>query len=143
MLYNYNRGVEEMTNQELYYNVLKKKYNILKKNLIIIEQTEEKINEFKNTIKRLDDLEQERYINDLELTKQLTTNLEDEYKRLCNCINLIEQRVRSRNNFLEDYNNIVKEPFDELDEIVDYNNLEFYNNRLNDIGEYLSNNEKY
>ena len=50
-----------MENQELYYDILQKKYNILKKNLIIIEQTEEKNNEFKNTIIELDKMEQDKF----------------------------------------------------------------------------------
>ena len=132
-----------MTNQELYYDILQKKYNVLKKNLIIIEQTEEKIKEFKNTIKQLDEIEQEKFKKELELKKELTTNLEDEYKRLYDYINLIDERHRKRAYRLEDFNNIVKDSIDGLEEIEDYDNLDFYSNRLDDISEFLNNNEKY
>ena len=77
MLYNYNRGGYIMTNKDIYYDILQKKYNILKKNLIIIEQTDEKNNEFKNTIIELDKMEQDKFKKDLDIKKELTTNLED------------------------------------------------------------------
>lgn len=132
-----------MENQELYYDILQKKYNILKKNLIIIEQTEEKNNEFKNTIIELDKMEQDKFKKDLDIKKELTTNLEDEYKRLCDYINLLEERNRRRELMLTDFNNIVKDNINELEEIEDYDNIEFYKERLEDINEYLTNDKKY
>ena len=81
MLYNYNRGGQIMTNKDIYYDILQKKYNILKKNLIIIEQSDEKIDEFKKTIKNIDEIEQDIFKKELESKKEITTNLEDEYKR--------------------------------------------------------------
>lgn len=132
-----------MTNKELYYNILLKKYNILKKNLIIIEQNDEKIDEFKNTIIELDGIEQQKFNKELEAKKELTTNLEDEYSRLCDYINLIENRYRRRLSMLEDYDNIVKDSIKGLEVIDDLDNLDFYNKRLEDIKEYLDNDKKY
>lgn len=128
----------------LYYDILLKKYSVLKKNLIIIEQTEEKINEFKNTIKEIDEIEQEKFKLDIKDKSELTTNLEDEYKRLYDYINLVEERNRKRNNMLQDYSNLVKDSSSiELEEIVEYNNLDFSIKRLDDISNYLNNDEKY
>lgn len=132
-----------MTNQELYYDILLKKYNVLKKNLIIIEQTEEKINEFENTIKEIEKIEQERFKKELELKKELTTNLIDESERLYNYINLLEDRNNRRTSMLEDFNNIIKGHIEGLEPIEDYDNLDFYIKRLEDINDYLSNDEKY
>lgn len=132
-----------MNNQELYYDILLKKYNILKKNLIIIEQTDEKIKEFKITIKEIDRIEQEKFKNELKIYKELTTNLKDEYDRLYNYINLLNDRNNKRTLMLEDYNNIVKESIDDLEEIEDYNNIDFYQERLENISEFLANDEKY
>ena len=132
-----------MINSELYYEILQKKYNILKKNLIIIEQTEEKINEFKDTIIKLDEIEQNKFKKDLEPKKELTTNLEDEYKRLCDYINLVQSRQRRRNNMLDDCYNIVKEKIDDLELIEGLDDIEFYNKRLEDINEFFENDDKY
>lgn len=132
-----------MRNIELYYDILQKKYNILKKNLIIIEQTDKKINEFRDAIIKLDEIEQNKFKKDLEPKKELTTNLEDEYKRLCDYINLVQSRQRRRNSMLEDYYNIVKEKIDGLEEIEGYNDIGFYNKRLEDITVFFENDDKY
>lgn len=132
-----------MTNKDIYYDILQKKYNILKKNLIIIEQTDEKIEEFKKTIKNIDEIEQDIFKKELESKKEITTNLEDEYKRLYDYINLIEERHRKRKIMLDDYYNIIKEKYYDLEEIEDYENIDFYTKRLEDISEFLINDEKY
>lgn len=130
-------------NSELYYNILQKKYNILKKNLIIIEQTDEKINEFKDTIIKLDEMEQDKFKKELEISKELTTNLEDEYKRLYGFINLVQSRHRRRETMLDDYYNIVKEKMENLEVIEGYDDLDFYNKRLEDINDFFENDDKY
>ena len=132
-----------MTNKDIYYDILQKKYNILKKNLIIIEQSDEKIDEFKKTIKNIDEIEQDIFKKELESKKEITTNLEDEYKRLYDYINLIEERHRKRKIMLDDYYNIIKKKYSDLEEIEDYENIDFYTKRLEDISEFLINDEKY
>lgn len=132
-----------MTNQELYYDILLKKYSVLKKNLIIIEQTDDKIEEFRNTIIKIDEIEQEKFKKEQEIKTELTTNLNDEYSRLYDYINLLEERNNRRASMLEDYNNIVKDKIDDLEKIEDYENIGFYKKRLEDISEYLNNEEKY
>ena len=120
------------------------KYKILRMSLILgsDENREETINNFEESAREIDAMNDEIYLKDLEDKFYDTLTLEEEEKKLAVLVDYIGGRVEQRISLLSDFANITGYDLSNLPPIKYYDKLDDYKERLKYIREYLSNIEQ-
>ena len=134
-----------MTQNYINNNKIKEnKYKILRMSLILgsDENREETINNFEESAREIDAMNDETYLRELEEKFYDTLKLEEEEKKLEVLVDYIGGRVEQRISLLSDFANITGYDLSNLPPIKYYDKLDDYKERLKYIREYLSNNER-
>lgn len=134
-----------MTQDYINNNKIKEnKYKILRMSLILgsDENREETINNFEESAREIDAMNDETYLRDLEDKFYDTLKLEEEEKKLAVLVDYIGGRVEQRISLLSDFANITGYDLSNLPPIKYYDKLDDYKERLKYIREYLSNTEQ-
>ena len=120
------------------------KYKILRMSLILgsDENREETINNFEESAREIDAMNDEIYLKDLEDKFYDTLTLEEEEKKLAVLVDYIGGRVEQRIYLLSDFANITGYDLSNLPPIKYYDKLDDYKERLKYNREYLSNIEQ-
>lgn len=120
------------------------KYKILRMSLILgsDENREETVNNFEESAREIDAMNDEIYLKDLEDKFYDTLTLEEEEKKLAVLVDYIGGRVEQRISLLSDFANITGYDLSNLPPIKYYDKLDDYKERLKYIREYLSNIEQ-
>lgn len=120
------------------------KYKILRMSLILgsDENREETINNFEESAREIDAMNDETYLNEIEAKFYDTLKLEEEEKKLAVLVDYIGGRVEQRISLLSDFANITGYDLSNLPPIKYYDKLDDYKERLKYIREYLSNKEQ-
>lgn len=133
--------------QENYSNnnkIKENKYKILRMSLILgsDENREETINNFEESAREVDAMNDETYLKELEDKFYDTLKLEEEEQKLAILVDYIGGRVEQRISLLSDFSNITGYDLSSLPPIKYYDKLDNYKERLKYIREYLSNTEQ-
>ena len=134
-----------MTQDYINSNKIKEnKYKILRMSLILgsDENREETINNFEESAREVDAMNDEIYQKDLSDKFYDTLKLEEEEKKLAVLVDYIGGRVEQRISLLTDFANITGYDLANLPPIKYYDKLDDYKERLKYIREYLSNTEQ-
>jgi len=117
------------------------KYKILRMSLLLgqDENREETINNFEDSAREIDVMNNETYLSELENKLYETDNLNDETAKLTNLVDYIKGRISQRESLLSDYANVTGRNLIGLGEIKYEDKLEEYEERLKYINEYLDN----
>lgn len=120
------------------------KYKILRMSLILgsDDNRAETLNNFEESAREIDAMNDEIYLKDLEDKFYDTLKLEEEEKKLAVLVDYIGGRVEQRISLLSDFANITGYDLSNLPPIKYYDKLDDYKERLKYIREYLSNTEK-
>ena len=120
------------------------KYKILRMSLILgsDENREETINNFEESAREVDAMNDETYLKDLEDKFYDTLKLEEEEQKLAVLVDYIGGRVDQRISLLSDFANITGYDLTNLPPIKYYDKLDDYKERLKYIREYLNNTEQ-
>lgn len=126
-----------MVNDSLLY----KKFKILRTSILLgnINNREDVFNDFADTARELDRMQNNVYEEKLASRMYTTVTLEEEQAKLKDLISCIQDRVRERNDYLDDYMKITSSYLDDLSQISLADDLDTYKLRLSNIDEYLSN----
>ena len=126
-----------MVNDSLLY----KKFKILRTSILLgnINNREDVFNDFADTARELDRMQNNVYEEKLASRMYTTVTLEEEQAKLKDLISCIQDRVRERNDYLDDYMKITSSYLDDLSPISLVDDLDTYKLRLSNIDEYLSN----
>lgn len=134
-----------MTQNYINNNKIKEnKYKILRMSLILgsDENREETINNFEESAREIDAMNDETYLNELENKFYDTLKLEEEEQKLAALVDYIGGRVEQRISLLSDFANITGYDLTNLPPIKYYDKLDDYKERLKYIREYLSNTDQ-
>ena len=133
-----------MVRQGFNDDILEKKYKILRTSIMLgnIKDREEVLNSYAKATREVDLLRSNDYEEVLASKMYTTTTLVDEAERLTSLINLIEDRINERKEFVNDYIKITNNLLDDLPVIPGEDELDDYKLRLANINEYLSNKEE-
>ena len=133
-----------MVRQGFNDDILEKKFKILRTSILLgnIKDREEVLNNYAKTAREVDLLRSNAYEEVLAGKKYTTTSLVDEAERLTSLIDLIENRINERQEFVSDYIKITNNLLDDLPKIPGEDELDDYKLRLANINEYLSNTEE-
>lgn len=117
------------------------KYKILRMSLILgsDEDRTETLNNFEESAREVDAMNDEIYLKDLEDKFYDTLKLEEEEKKLAVLVDYIGGRVEQRISLLSDFANITGYDLSNLPPIKYYDKLDDYKERLKYIREYLQN----
>jgi len=117
------------------------KYKILRMSLLLGQDKnrEETINNFEESAREIDAMNNETYLEELENKFYDTETLEEEQKKLTDLVDYIKGRIYQRESLLSDYINITGRNLMGLGNIKYENNLDEYEERLKYINEYLEN----
>ena len=117
------------------------KYKILRMSLILgsDDNREETINNFEESAREIDAMNDETYLNEIEGKFYDTLNLEEEEDKLAVLVDYIGGRVEQRISLLSDFANITGYDLSNLPPIKYYDKLDDYKERLKYIREYLNN----
>lgn len=136
---------EKMTHNYINSNKIKEnKYKILRMSLILgsDENRAETVNNFEESAREIDAMNDETYLRELEGKFYDTLKLEEEEKKLATLVDYIGGRVEQRISLLSDFANITGYDLSNLPPIKYYDKLDDYKERLKYIREYLSNTEQ-
>ena len=136
---------EKMTQNYINTNKIKEnKYKILRMSLILgaDDNREETINNFEESAREIDAMNDETYLSELETKFYDTLKLEEEEEKLAALVDYIGGRVEQRISLLSDFANITGYDLSGLPPIKYYDKLDDYKERLKYIREYLSNSER-
>ena len=131
-----------MIKQSMTFNdILEKKFKILRTSIMLgnLRNKDETFNEYEETAREIDKIKTSIYEELLGAKMYTTVTLEEEKDRLNDLITFIENRVKERNDFVDDYIKITSNFLDGLDKVDLENELSSYKNRYNNILEYLNN----
>ena len=134
-----------MIKQSLAFDgILEKKFKILRTSIMLgnLKNREDTLREYEDTAKEIDRIKKNVYEELLASKMYTTVTLEEEKSRLEDLIAFIENRVKERNDFVDDYIKITSNFLDGLDRISFENELISYKNRYDNIKEYLNNCEE-
>ena len=134
-----------MIRQSLAFDdILEKKFKILRTSIMLgnLRNREETLREYEDTAREIDKIKKSVYEELLASKIYTTVTLEEEETRLKDLITFIENRVRERNDFVDDYIKITSNFLDGLDKVSLENELGNYKNRYDNIEEYLGNCEE-
>lgn len=134
-----------MTQNYINTNKIKEnKYKILRMSLILgsDDNREETINNFEESAREVDAMNDETYLSELETKFYDTLKLEEEEQKLAALVDYIGGRVEQRISLLSDFANITGYDLSNLPPIKYYDKLDDYKERLKYIREYLSNTEQ-
>ena len=134
-----------MIRQSLTFDdILEKKFKILRTSIMLgnLRNREETLREYEDTAREIDKIKKSVYEELLASKIYTTVTLEEEETRLKDLITFIENRVRERNDFVDDYIKITSNFLDGLDKVSLENELGNYKNRYDKIEEYLGNCEE-
>ena len=117
------------------------KYKILRMSLLLgaDDNREETINNFEDSAREIDSMNNEVYLKNLENKFYDTNSLEEEEKKLSVLVDYIGGRVEQRISLLTDFSNITGYDLQNLPPIQYYDKLDDYKERLKYIREYLDN----
>ena len=117
------------------------KYKILRMSLLLGHDTnrEETINNFEESAREIDAMNNETYLEELENKFYETKTLEEEQKKLTDLVDYIKGRIYQRESLLGDFINITGKNLMGLGDIKYENQLDEYEERLNYINEYINN----
>ena len=117
------------------------KYKILRMSLLLgaDDNREETINNFEDSAREIDSMNNEVYLKNLENKFYDTNSLEEEEKKLSVLVDYIGGRVEQRISLLTDFSNITGYDLQNLPPIQYYDKLDDYKERLKYIREYLGN----
>ena len=107
-----------MIKQSLAFNdILEKKFKILRTSIILgnLKNREQTIEEYEDTAREIDKIKKNVYEELLASKMYTTVTLEEEESRLVDLIAFIENRVKERNDFVDDYIKITSNFLDGLD----------------------------
>ena len=131
-----------MIKQSLAFNdILEKKFKILRTSIMLgnLKNREQTLVEYEETAREIDKIKKNVYEELLASKMYTTVTLEEEEKRLDDLITFIENRIKERNDFVDDYIKITSNFLDGLDRVSLENELDSYKNRYKNINEYLIN----
>ena len=133
-----------MVRQGFNDDILEKKYKILRTSILLgnIKDREEVLNNYAKATREVDLLRNNAYEEVLAGKMYTTTTLVDEAERLTSLIDLIQNRINERQEFVSDYIKITNNLLDDLPRISGEDELDDYKLRLANINEYLSNTEE-
>jgi len=134
-----------MIKQSLAFDgILEKKFKILRTSIMLgnLKNREDTLREYEETAKEIDRIKKNVYEELLASKIYTTVTLEEEKSRLEDLIAFIENRVKERNDFVDDYIKITSNFLDGLDRVSLEEEIDNYKNRYSDINEYLSNCEE-
>lgn len=120
------------------------KYKILRMSLILGSDDDraETLNNFEESAREIDAMNDEVYLKNLEDKFYDTLKLEEEEKKLAVLVDYIGGRVEQRISLLSDFANITGYDLSNLPPIKYYDKLDDYKERLKYIREYLGNTEQ-
>ena len=120
------------------------KYKILRMSLILGSDDDrtETLNNFEESAREIDAMNDEIYLKDLEDKFYDTLKLEEEEEKLAVLVDYIGGRVEQRISLLSDFANITGYDLSNLPPIKYYDKLDDYKERLKYIREYLGNTEQ-
>ena len=136
---------EKMTQNYINTNKIKEnKYKILRMSLILgsEDNREETLNNFEESAREVDAMNDETYLSELESKFYDTLKLEEEEQKLASLVDYIGGRVDQRISLLSDFANITGYDLSNLPPIKYYDKLDDLKERLKYIREYLSNTEQ-
>lgn len=136
---------EKMTQNYIDTNKIKEnKYKILRMSLILGSDgnRDETLNNFEESAREIDAMNDETYLSELETKFYDTLKLEEEEEKLASLVDYIGGRVDQRISLLSDFANITGYDLSNLPPIKYYDKLDDLKDRLRYIREYLSNNEQ-
>lgn len=136
---------ERMTQNYINTNKIKEnKYKILRMSLILGSDSnrDETLNNFEESAREIDAMNDETYLSELETKFYDTLKLEEEEKKLTELVDYIGGRVDQRISLLSDFANITGYDLSNLPPIKHYDKLDDLKERLKYIREYLSNTEQ-
>ena len=121
--------------------IIEKKFKILRTSIMLgnITNREEVMQSYEDTAREVDKIRRGVYEELLASKMYTTTTLEDEEERLTSLIDLINNRVNERNEFIDDYIKITSNFLDDLPRVSMEENLSELKSRLDNIHEYLFN----
>ena len=131
-----------MIKQSLAFDgILEKKFKILRTSIMLgnLKNRDDTLREYEETAKEIDRIKKNVYEELLASKMYTTVTLEEEKSRLEDLITFIENRVKERNDFIDDYIKITSNFLDGLDRVSLEDEVDNYKNRYSDINEYLSN----
>lgn len=133
-----------MKNDNASNKIKENKYKILRMSLLLGsgENKDETINNFEDSSREIDAMNDEIYLKDLEKKFYDTLTLEEEEKKLTDLVDYIGGRVEQRLSLLSDFSNVTGFELTHLPPIKYYDRLEEYKERLSYIREYLGNTKK-
>lgn len=136
---------EKMTQNYIDTNIIKEnKYKVLRMSLILgsDDNRDETLNNFEESAREVDAMNDETYLSELESKFYDTLKLEEEEQKLASLVDYIGGRVDQRISLLSDFANITGYDLSNLPPIKYYDKLDDYKERLKYIREYLSNTEQ-
>ena len=134
-----------MTQNYINTNKIKEnKYKILRMSLILgsDDNREETLNNFEESAREVDAMNDETYLSELENKFYDTLKLEEEEQKLASLVDYIGGRVEQRISLLSDFANITGYDLSNLPPIKYYDKLDDLKERLKFIREYLNNTEQ-
>lgn len=119
-------------------------YKILRMNIILAKSSGEIVSEdtlqsFDDAAKKIDEIDNIKYDEDIKDLYYATTTLEEEKKRLEKLVSIIDKRIEERKNLIVDYKETTNRPLEALGYIKDEDKIDEYKERLANINTYLSN----
>ena len=120
------------------------KYKILRMSLLLgaDDNREETLNDFEESAREIDAMNDEVYLKDLQVKFYDTKDLKEEEKKLEGLVDYIDGRVEQRISLLTDFSNVTGFDLQDLPPIKYYDKLDDYKERLGFIREYLGNVER-
>lgn len=120
------------------------KYKILRMSLLLGADSnrEETLNDFEESAREIDAMNDEVYLKDLQVKFYDTKDLKEEEKKLEGLVDYIDGRVEQRISLLTDFSNVTGFDLQDLPPIKYYDKLDDYKERLGFIREYLGNVDK-
>ena len=117
------------------------KYKILRMSLLLGADgnREETLNDFEESAREIDAMNDDVYLKDLQVKFYDTKDLKEEEKKLEGLVDYIDGRVEQRISLLTDFSNVTGFDLQDLPPIKYYDKLDDYKERLGFIREYLGN----
>ena len=133
-------NIDNQTMQDRLYSILKMNIKLTKKNKIKISQ--DTLDNFREVAIKIDEFNQKKYEEKIAPLLKAENTLENEQKRLEQLILIIKDRLEARNLLLSEYKELTDTVLIDLPIIDEENDYEELKKRLEDISEYLNNNNK-